>query len=96
MQAVAKGEELTARNSKSMSTICNCERGVAKITPAENNRRAWTEAHVYDPLKHCLCPHADTSDDTELREFIATLEQRRVESMPNFSEELAAYTKGTD
>lgn len=100
MQAIIDGEELTPRLLKTMATICNCEVGRAKITPDEGKkkRRVWTEEHVYDPLKHCLCLNGQTDKKSvaKLRDFVATAQKRHLVSHPSYSETLAQYNKGSE
>ena len=88
MRAVARGVEITPRLRKSMSTICNCDLGRAKISPESKNRQLWSIEHVYDESKHLLY---DSSLD-ELREFVESLPQRQMEARPNYSNVLAQHS----
>lgn len=95
MLSISRGEEMKPTKWKTMVTLCNCRNGRSKISP-NGKRPTWTEEHVFSETKHCLCKHGDTkseSNRTELREFMATLEQRQLESRGNYSPSLAAYGK---
>lgn len=99
IQAVHDKEDLTRRNLRVAMTLCDCSHGSVKISNDESKRKRWTDNHVYDPTRHCLCPNGDVNDEQhqkELRMFVSLLEERLVESMPNYSETLAQYNKGSE
>jgi hypothetical protein len=98
IQAVVRGEALTRQNLRTCSTLCDCSIGESKVTP-NTKRQRWTVDHVYDPRRHCLCPHGEVNRPErirDLRAFVSLLREATVASMPNYSPTLALWNNTTE
>jgi len=96
MRAVERGDELTSQNRKVMTVLCNCQLGRTRVSASGTKKTYWREGHVFDSDRHCECRNGNVNDRDSivaLREFVASLEQRQLESMPAYSPVLAQYSQ---
>lgn len=73
MSAALAGKLDERINRACCGTPCSCQRGREKVwTGSEPPRgwRGWTDAEaIYDPARHCLCPHGDTDAPESISRF---------------------------